>query len=143
MAKHETRYPEFQGWWKERLFRRRTISGEYFGIGKQEWYIAKLRGLYFGDDGPDPFVGVKMQGPSVPQVEVQGWRRAKIRDGFGYIRHKDMRAPMMAMILSEALPLPNAHDIARQCNMAWEQFVYDFAEGLYDMLKAKVGFRGI
>lgn len=143
MAKHESRYPEFQIWWKERLFRRRTISGEYFGVGKQEWYIAKLRGLYFGDDGPDPFVGVKMQGPSVPQVECQGWRRAKIRDGFGYIRHKDMRLPMMALILSEDMPLPSAHAMARRCGMKWEQFVWDFGEGLYDMLQAKVGFHGL
>lgn len=141
MAKHETRYPEFQGWWKERLFRRRTISGEYFGIGKQEWYIAKLRGLYFGDDGPDPFVGVKLQGPSIPQLEVQGWRKARLRDGFNYIHHRHMRDAMRAMILTE--DLPKAHDIAEQIGMAWEQFVWDFAEGLFDMYKAKVGFRGL
>ena len=141
MAKHETRYPEFQGWWKERLFRRRTISGEYFGIGKQEWYIAKLRGLYFGDDGPDPFVGVKMQGPSIPQLEVQGWRKARLRDGFNYIHHRHMRDAMRAMILTE--DLPKAHDISDQIGMAWEQFVWDFGESLFDMYKAKVGFRGL
>ena len=143
MSKHETRYPDLQLWWKERLFQRRTFSGEYFSIGKQEWYVAKLRGIYFGDDGPDPYVGVKLQGPSIPQTEVLGWRRAKLRDGFGYIRHKELRAPMMAMILSDAMPLPSAHLIARQCGMRWEQFAHDFAEGLFDMYKAKVGLRGV
>lgn len=143
MAKHETRYPELQGWWKERLFQRRQFGGHYFSIGKQEWYVSKLRGVYFGDDGPDPYVGVKFTGQSIPSGEIIGWRRAKIRDGFNYVRHRDLRDPMRAMILSDELPLPSAHLIAQQCGYAWEQFAHDFAEGLFDMYLAKVGLRGI
>ena len=143
MAKHETRYPDFQGWWKERLFQRRWFGGKYFSIGKQEWYVAKLRGVYFGDDGPDPYVGVKFTGQSVPRNEIIGWRKAKIIDGFNYVRHKHMRDPMRALILSDEQPLPSARKMARQCGMRWEQFARDFAEGLNDMLQAKVGFRGV
>lgn len=143
MARHETQYPDLQGWWKERLFRRQTIQGKYFSIGKQEWYVTKLRGAYFGDDGPDPYVGVKFGGQSLPVAEVVGFRRAKIRDGFRYIHNKDMRRPMMYLILSDAKPLPNAHEVARIYNMRWEQFVRDFAEGLKEMYENKVGLRGL
>ena len=76
-------------------------------------------------------------------TEVVGFRRAKIRDGFRYIHNKDMRTPMMYLILSDAQPLPNAHEVARIYNMRWEQFVRDFAEGLKEMYDNKVGLRGL
>lgn len=143
MAKHEVRFPDLQLWWKERLFQRRTINGHYFSIGKQEWYVTKLRGVYFGDGKPDPYIGVKFQSQTYPAAEVIGVRRALIRDGFRYIHNRDMRLPMMALLLSDAQPLPSAREMARVCNMAWEQFVADFGEGLFEMYSAKVGIRGI
>lgn len=143
MATRKTKYPDLQRWWEERLFRRRQFNGEQFSVGRQEWYISRLRGVYFGDYGKDPYVGVKFSGPGIPFVEVQGWRKAKIRDGFGYVHIRDMRVPMMALLLAECTPLPSARDMARQCNMAWEQFANDFVEGLFDMYKAGVGLRGI
>lgn len=143
MATRKTKYPDLQRWWEERLFRRRQFNGEQFSVGRQEWYISRLRGVYFGDFGRDPYVGVKFSGPGIPFVEAQGWRKAKIRDGFGYVHIRDMRAPMMALLLAECTPLPSARDVARQCDMAWEQFANDFVEGLFDMYKAGVGLRGI
>lgn len=143
MATRKTKYPDLQRWWEERLFRRRQFNGEQFSVGRQEWYISRLRGVYFGDFGKDPYVGVKFSGPGIPFVESQGWRKAKIRDGFGYVHIRDMRAPMMALLLAECTPLPSARDVARQCDMSWEQFANDFVEGLFDMYKAGVGLRGI
>lgn len=143
MSRHETRFPDFQLWWRERLFIRRTINGRYFSIGKQEWYVAKLRGVYFGDDKPDPYIGVKFQSPTHPVAEIIGVRRALIRDGFRYIHNRDMRDPMMALLLSDENPLPSARYMARVCNMAWEQFVYDFGEGLFEMYSARVGLRHV
>lgn len=143
MAARKTKYPDLQRWWEERLFRRRQFNGEQFSVGRQEWYISRLRGVYFGDFGKDPYVGVKFSGPGIPFVESQGWRKAKIRDGFGYVHIRDMRAPMMALLLAECTPLPSARVVARQCDMAWEQFANDFVEGLFDMYKAGVGLRGI
>ncbi len=143
MAARKTKYPDLQRWWDERLFRRRQFNGEQFSVGRQEWYISRIRAVYFGDFGRDPYVGVKFSGPSTPYAEVQGWRKAKIRDGFGYVHIRDMRAPMMALLLAECTPLPSARDVARQCDMAWEQFANDFVEGLFDMFKAGVGLRGV
>lgn len=143
MARHETRFPDLQIWWHERLFRRRTIGGQYFSIGKQEWYVSKIRGVYFGDTGADPYIGVKFQGPGTPYIEVQGFRRAKIRDGFRYIHNHEMREPMMRLLLSDAQPLPSARQVARAYGMAWEQFVIDFAVGLHDMYLARVGLHGV
>lgn len=142
MAKRTTKYPDLQRWWDERLFRRRQFHGDKFSVGKQMWYISQLRGMYFGDVGPDPYVGVKFSGAGIPFVESQGWRRAKIRDGFRYAHLVDMRVPMMALLLAECQPLPSARDMARQCDMAWEQFANDFVECLFDMYRAKVGIRG-
>lgn len=142
MTKRKTKYPDLERWWQERLLRRRQFSGEQFSIARQQWYITRLRSIYFGDFGTDPYVGVKFSGPSIPYIESQGWRKAKVRDGFGYVHIRDMREPMMALLLAECNPLPSARDMARQCNMAWEQFANDFVEGLFDMYKAKVGLRG-
>ena len=83
-----------------------------------------------------------MSGPGSPFVESQGWRRAKIRDGVRDAHRADRRGPMRAVLLAECHPVPSARDMARQCNMAWEQFANDFVECLFDMYQAKVGIRG-
>lgn len=143
MAQRATKYPELQRWWDEGLFRRRQFRRMDFSIGKQQWYISQLRGVYFGDNRSDPYIGVKFTGPGIPFVEVQGWRKAKIRDGFAYIHNRDMRFPMMALVLAETLPLPSARETARIYGFAWEQFASDFAEGLFEMYQARVGLRGV
>lgn len=141
MLRYENRYPEFQGWFKERLFARRQFNGEIWSIGRQMWYVSKLRDKFFAANGERSTwnVGNVGRGADVPFVEKSGWIRAKIKDGFKYIENPDMRIPMMAMILTSVQPLPKAHDISNECDMAWEQFKYEFAKGLFEMYKQKVG----
>lgn len=136
-----TRYPELSGWFKEGLFQRRQIGGELWTAGHQAWYVNKLREKFFAANGERCVwnVGNVGRGADVPFVEKCGWIRAKIKNGFNKIENKDMRLPMMTMILTSVQPLPKAHDIANECGFAWEQFKYEFSKGLYDMYKAKEG----
>lgn len=135
------RYQELTGWFKEGLFQRRQINGDYWSAGNQAWYVNKLREKYFAADGQRCIwnVGNVGRGADAPFVEKSGWIRAKIKDGFKHIENKDMRIPMMAMILTSTKPLPSAHEVAKECGFAWEQFKYEFSKGLYEMYKAKEG----
>lgn len=135
------KYPELTGWFKEGLFQRRQINGEYWSAGRQAWYVNKLREKYFANGGVGCIwnVGNVGRGSDVPYIEKCGWVKAKIRNGFDSIDNKDMRFPMIAMILTDLQPLPKAHDIAKECGFAWEQFKYEFAKGLFEMYKQKVG----
>ncbi len=135
------KYPELQGWFKEGLFQRRQINGDYWSAGHQAWYVNKLRDKYFAYNGERCIwnVGNVGRGADVPFVEKAGWVKAMIRNGFDKIENKDMRMPMMAMLLTTLKPLPKARDVALECGFAWEQFKHEFAKGLYEMYKAKVG----
>lgn len=136
------KYPELQGWYKEGLFQRRQFGGEYWSVGKQMWYVNKLREIYFANNGMGCIwnVGNVGRGMDIPFTERSGWIKAKIKDGFKHISNPDMRYPMMAMILTGVHPLPKAHDISDECLFAWEQFKYDFAKGLMELHEAKVGY---
>ena len=136
------KYPELQGWFKEGLFQKRQICGEKWTVGMQMWYVNKLREKYFANGGVGCIwnVGnVGRGGGDVPYIEKCGWVKAKIRTGFDYVDNKDMRMPMMAMLLTDLQPLPKAHEISDACSMAWEQFKYEFAKGLFEMYQKKVG----
>lgn len=136
------RYPELSGWFKERLFQRRQFDGELWTAGHQAWYVNKLREKYFAANGQRCIWNVGNVGrgtAEVPMVEKCGWIRATIKRGFNIVQDPTLRAVMMAMILSDAKPLPKAHDLTDRCGLNWEQFKYDFARALYDMYKQKVG----
>ena len=143
MATHKSRYPELDIWWHERLFVRRQFMGESFGIGRQQWYITHIRDIYFnGNLGQD--LNRCIGGPSIPYVESQGWRKAKIVDGFRYIHKREMRKIMLAMILNDTpeQALPSARAVAKANGYRWPQFVADFGEALWNMYDAGVA-RGI
>lgn len=143
MHKKQTKYPELDRWFNEGLFVRRQFNGEHFSVGRQMWYVNRLRDQYMSNNGVGCIWGFgKTSGTSeIPFIEKSGWMRAKILDGFKYIPDPDMRDVMRAMILSDSKPLPSAHDISRWHGFAWEQFKYDFALGLFYMHNAKVGLR--
>lgn len=135
------KYPELQIWFKEGLFQKRQMCGDKWTVGMQLWYVNKLREKYFANSGMGCIwnVGNVGRGSDVPFIEKCSWVKAKIKDGFKYIENKDMRIPMMAMILTDLQPLPKAHDISDECGFAWEQFKYEFSKGLFEMYKRKVG----
>lgn len=135
------KYPELQGWFKEGLFQKRQFAGEKWTVGMQMWYVNKLREKYFANGGVGCIwnVGNIGGGADVPFIEKCGWVKAKIRHGFNEISNKDMRMPVMAMLLTDLNPLPKAHDISDECSMAWEQFKFEFAKGLFEMYQKKVG----
>lgn len=135
------KYPELQGWFKEGLFQKRQINGEKWTVGIQLWYVNKLRERYFANMGVGCIwnIGNVSGGGEIPYIEKCGWIKAKIRHGFNEIENKDMRMVLMAMLLTNVLPLPKAHDVSDECAMAWEQFKYEFAKGLFELYKAKVG----
>lgn len=135
------KYPEFEGWFKEGLFVRRQFGGDNWSVGRQMWFITKLRNAYFMNSGVGCIWNIgKIGGMNdAPYIEKCGWIKAKIKNGFRHIKNPDMRLPMMAMLLTSLRPLPKAHDISDECNIAWEQFKFEFAKGLYELYKARVG----
>lgn len=140
--KRQIKYPDLQPWFKEGLFVRRNFNGVYFSVGKQMWYVNKLRTEFFTHDGVGCIWNlgqVSGGGDGFSSMERNGWKKAKILDGFNYVHPRELRDPMRAMILSDIDMLPKAHDIAQYSDFAWEQFKYDFARGLFDMLSNKVG----
>lgn len=143
MATHKSRYPELDIWWHERLFVRRQFRGESFGVGRQQWYITRIREVYF-DGGQGRDLNRCSGGPSIPYVESQGWRKAKIIDGFRYMHNKELRGIMAAMILDDTKDqaLPSARAVAKKNGYCWPQFVAEFGEGLWEMYDAGVA-RGI
>lgn len=142
MKKH-TKYPELDRWFNEGLFVRRQFSGHSFPVSQQLWYVNRLRDVYLTHDGVGCIwdFGKAGGGNNAPYIERMGWLHAKVVDGFKHVPNPEIRDIMRAMILCEQKPLPNAHEIARIYGFAWEQFKYDFAHGLYEMNKAKVGMR--
>lgn len=143
MKKKQTKYPELDCWFNEGLFVRRQFNGQSFPVSQQLWYVNRLRDRYLSNNGVGCIwdFGKCGGGSDVPFIEKTGWMRAKILDGFKHVPNTDLRDIMCAMILCEQKPLPSAHEIARLYGFAWEQFKYDFAVGLYEMNKAKVGIR--
>lgn len=143
MATHKSRYPELDIWWHERLFVRRQFHGDSFGVGRQQWYITRIREMYF-DGGQGQNLNRSSGGPSIPYVESQGWRKAKIIDGFRYVHNKDIRGIMAGMILNDTKEqaLPSARAVAKSNGYRWPQFVQDFTEGLWEMYNAGVA-RGL
>lgn len=141
MREKQTKYPELDRWFNERLFTRRQFDGEFFGVGAQLWYVNRLRERYLLNSGVGGLwkMDKTSNGMSVPMIERTGWVRAQILQGFNRVPNPDMRPIMRAMITCEAMPLPSAREIARAYGFAWEQFRYDFVQGLYEMYKAKVG----
>lgn len=143
MKKKQTKYPELDRWFNEGLFVRRQFNGQSFPVSQQLWYVNRLRDRYLSNNGVGCIwdFGKCGGGSDVPFIEKTGWMRAKILDGFKHVPNADLRDIMCTMILCEQKPLPSAHEIARWAGFAWEQFKYDFALGLYEMNKAKVGIR--
>lgn len=141
--KRFTKYPELDGWFNEGLFVRRQFNSERFSVAQQLWYVNRLRDVYLTHDGVGCIwdFGKAGGGGDIPFIEKTGWMRAKVVDGFKHIPNTELRTIMCAMILCKNKPLPSAHDIANWSGFAWEQFKYDFAQGLFEMMKAKVGIR--
>ena len=141
--KKYTKYPELDGWFNEGLFVRRQFAGERFSVAQQLWYVNRLRERYLTNDGVGCIwdFGKAGGGSDAPFIEKSGWMRAKIVDGFKYINNEDIRPILVSMILCDAKPLPSAHEIARWSGYAWEQFKFEFALALNEMLTAKVGIR--
>ena len=144
MATHKSRYPELDIWWHEKLFVRRQFAGESFGVGRQQWYVTRIREVYFDGGKQSQDLNNIRGGNSIPYIESQGWRKAKIIDGFRYVHNKKMRVIMRAMILNDTheQALPSAHDVARKTDYRWPQFVADFGEGLWEMFDAGVACHG-
>lgn len=139
--KRHTKYPELDRWFNEGLFTRRQFGGEQFGVGLQLWYVNRLRERYLLNSGVGGLwkMDRTSAGAPVSALERTGWIHAKIIHGFNNIPNNEIREIMRAMVLCESKPLPSAREIARVYGFAWEQFKYDFAQGLYEMHKAKVG----
>lgn len=134
------KYPEFEGWFKEGLFKKRQINGELWTVGRQMWYMNKVREKYFaGEVGCIWNIGKVGGCGDIPTLERNGWLKAQIKNGFKHVSNVDMRIPIMAMVLCSLQPFPKAHEISDECGFAWEQFKYEFAKGLFELYKARVG----
>ena len=141
--KRFTKYPELDGWFNEGLFVRRQFNGQHYSVAQQLWYVNRLRDRYFSNNGVGCIwsLGKVSGNADVPYIEKMGWLRGNVVDGFKHVPNTDVRDVMRAMVLCDANPLPKAHDIANVYGFAWEQFKYEFALGLYEMQKKKVGLR--
>lgn len=139
--KKYTKYPELDLWFNEGLFVRRQFNGQHFSVAQQLWYVNRLRDRYLTNSGVGCIwdFGKASGGSDIPFIEKAGWMRAKVLDGFKHVPCTELQPIFRAMILCDNKRLPSAHDVARWSGFAWEQFKYEFALGLFEMNKAKVG----
>ena len=132
---------ELTSWYKEGLFTHHRFGTDRvsFSVSTQMKYIYFLRNSYFNEncsyfmnfDGTSKVRGI-------PKIEIIAWRKAKIKQGFDYIHKKDIRNFMRTELLKEHLTKSIKQKASKE-GFVWNQFRFDFAYSLFEMINAKVG----